>query len=346
MSRPDLTAIDEINLSAAAPEWDLAKHGIESINALDLDTRRATSIGEGSSGTVRSVVHIPTGKTFVIKPISKSAALERELEVFSNCASPFIVTFHGVVHAPGMHHILLVMEKMDGSIHDLLAASMPRIPLLVVTAIVRQVLEGLLFLHSERHLVHRDLKPANLLFNKLSGEVKITDFGVSSRQSAHDSSMHTFIGSMGYMSPERLDAKGGHSFPADIWSLALTVIEALTGIHPYRKYAKDDALVMQTPVGYWNVCAAVAEDPPIPVVSDNLTEECADFLRQCMHVDKTARWTAQQLLSHSFVSGLTLERAREIIAQHCSVVLAHGVHVTPPHEASLQKKLQKLSLGK
>lgn len=62
-----------------------------------------------------------------------------------------------------------------------------------------QVLQGLVYLHNERHVIHRDIKPSNLLVNH-KGEVKITDFGVSAMLGSSMGQRDTFVGTYNYMS--------------------------------------------------------------------------------------------------------------------------------------------------
>lgn len=62
-----------------------------------------------------------------------------------------------------------------------------------------QVLQGLVYLHNERHVIHRDIKPSNLLVNQ-RGEVKITDFGVSATLASSMGQRDTFVGTYNYMS--------------------------------------------------------------------------------------------------------------------------------------------------
>lgn len=62
-----------------------------------------------------------------------------------------------------------------------------------------QVLRGLLYLHHEKHIIHRDFKPSNLLINH-SGEIKITDFGVSAIKANTSEQANTFVGTYNYMS--------------------------------------------------------------------------------------------------------------------------------------------------
>lgn len=67
--------------------------------------------------------------------------------------------------------------------------------------------KGLAYLHA-RKKIHRDIKPSNLLINSC-GFVKIADFGVSRSldqpgRADGDLMADTFIGTVGYMSPERI----------------------------------------------------------------------------------------------------------------------------------------------
>ncbi|RAL41280.1 hypothetical protein DM860_010074 [Cuscuta australis] len=91
--------------------------------------------------------------------------------------------------------------------------------------------KGLNYLHGVRHLVHRDIKPANLLVN-LKGEPKITDFGISAGLENSMAMCATFVGTVTYMSPERIRNEN-YSYPADIWSLGLALFECGTGEFPY-----------------------------------------------------------------------------------------------------------------
>lgn len=66
-------------------------------------------------------------------------------------------------------------------------------------SLLLQVLQGLVYLHNERHVIHRDIKPSNLLVNH-KGEVKITDFGVSAMLASSMGQRNTFVGTYNYMS--------------------------------------------------------------------------------------------------------------------------------------------------
>ena len=88
------------------------------------------------------------------------------------------------------------------------------------------------YLHDQR-IVHRDLKPGNVLchHDAWTVTVKVADFGIV-KQMEGDFAM-TGVGTVAYMSPERLklDEGVGYSFAADVWAVGLIAGECARGVH-------------------------------------------------------------------------------------------------------------------
>lgn len=59
---------------------------------------------------------------------------------------------------------------------------------------------------------------------------------------------NTFLGTVTYMSPERINAQQ-YSTPADIWSLGLALIECATGKYPYDASVGPLQLMMEVSAG-------------------------------------------------------------------------------------------------
>ncbi|KAK6123480.1 hypothetical protein DH2020_042769 [Rehmannia glutinosa] len=148
--------------------------------------------------------------------------------------------------------------------------------------------KGLSYLHGVRHLVHRDIKPANLLVN-LKGEPKITDFGISAGLEDSMAMCATFVGTVTYMSPERIRNES-YSYPADIWSLGLALFECATGEFPYT--------ANEGPV---NLMLQILDDPSPSLANKNFSPEFCSFVDDCLQKDPVARPTAEKLLSHPFI---------------------------------------------
>jgi beta-lactam-binding protein with PASTA domain/tRNA A-37 threonylcarbamoyl transferase component Bud32 len=95
-----------------------------------------------------------------------------------------------------------------------------------------QAARGLDYAH-RRGFVHRDIKPANLLFGD-EGRLRIADFGLARAlaEAAWTEPVGAVVGTARYASPEQ--AQGlSLTGRADVYSLALVVVEAVTGEVPF-----------------------------------------------------------------------------------------------------------------
>jgi hypothetical protein len=97
----------------------------------------------------------------------------------------------------------------------------------------------------ERGVIHRDVKPQNVLVphgrdvpepisEAFGGVAKLTDFG-GARLSGSDALTQTgdVLGTLAYMAPEQSEGREAGE-AADLYSLALVLYEALSGVNPVR----------------------------------------------------------------------------------------------------------------
>ncbi|WP_050422102.1 PAS domain S-box protein [Bradyrhizobium tropiciagri] len=88
-----------------------------------------------------------------------------------------------------------------------------------------------------RGLIHKDIKPANILLNGVTGEVKLTGFGIASRfererQSPHPPEM--IAGTLAYMAPEQTGRMNRSiDSRSDLYALGITFYQMLTGALPF-----------------------------------------------------------------------------------------------------------------
>lgn len=253
------------------------------------------TIGRGASSVVRKAIHVPTHRFVALKVINifdkdKRQQLLNELKVLvDGGVTPVrgLISYAGAYYSPDTNQISVAMEYMEGGSLEGLLQRTGGIPEDVLSRISRDVLDGLSFLHRERHMVHRDIKPANILVN-LAGEAKITDFGISTGLDNTLAMCNSYKGTMCYMSPERIRNEA-YTFTADIWSLGLTLVECATGAYPYS--------TDQSPVGtMMEIMESDAPTPPQP----RFSAVFADFVAACLHKDPLSRPSASVLLKHPF----------------------------------------------
>ncbi|KAM0030787.1 putative mitogen-activated protein kinase kinase STE-STE7 family [Helianthus debilis subsp. tardiflorus] len=262
----------------------------------DLETIKV--IGKGSGGVVQLVRHKWVGTLFALKVIQmniqedirKQIVQELKINQASQCPH-VVVCYHSFYHNGA---ISLVFEYMDrGSLVDIIRQIKTILePYLAV--VCKQVLQGLVYLHNERHVIHRDIKPSNLLVNK-KGEVKITDFGVSAMLATSMGQRDTFVGTYNYMSPERISG-GAYDYKSDIWSLGLVILECAIGRFPYIQ--SEDQKVSPS---FYELLEAIVAKPPPMAPADQFSPEFCSFVSSCIQKDPKDRSSALDLLSHPFI---------------------------------------------
>jgi len=90
----------------------------------------------------------------------------------------------------------------------------------------------------ERGVVHRDVKPANVMVLAEpaagAGFAKLTDFGIAHLASGDNlTATGDIVGTLAYMAPEQAEGRRV-SGATDVYSLALTLYEAWTGVNPVK----------------------------------------------------------------------------------------------------------------
>eukprot|EP00035_Acanthoeca_spectabilis_P004024 m.98005 g.98005 ORF g.98005 m.98005 type:complete len:390 (-) comp12412_c0_seq3:1785-2954(-) len=152
--------------------------------------------------------------------------VKNELELLQKFNSPLIVHHFGSILTDS-NEAQIFMEEMDAGSLDKVLPRVGRMPELLIARICTKVAQGLDYLWTEHRAIHRDIKPGNILMNT-EGDIKLCDFGTSRILEGPSANGVTFIGTMNYMSPERLEGNV-HAVAGDVFSLGLTLMELATG---------------------------------------------------------------------------------------------------------------------
>ena len=218
--------------------------------------------------------------------------IENEVKILHSCKCDNVVKCYSTYFDNGAINILL--EFMDkGTLADILK-KVKKIPENILGYITYQILVGLDYLHFNKRIVHRDIKPSNILINS-KGQVKISDFGVSSIVIDSMKGKETLVGTYNYMSPERIKVNS-YSFVSDVWSIAMSILESAIGIYPF--YYNNDTTRAND---FWSLHKMIDQFNIPELPKDEFSEEFRDFIKICLEKDSAKRPNSKQLLEHPYV---------------------------------------------
>jgi len=234
--RADVSLGDERTLGDSASGPDTI---IDDIDVVDLEARYKIegTLGQGGMGAVLLATDTRLDRKVAIKRILGEAAGNRmavqrfltEAKSIAALNHPNIVQIHDYGRAKDGP--FLIMEYVDGgSLLDRCRDG--AMPLEGAVDLACQLCDGLAKAH-DLGIIHRDIKPANVLLTK-DGIPKLTDFGLAKAQAGDHGQTMTgaVLGTPDFMPPEQRRDAALVDHRSDLWSLAATVYQMLTGRSP------------------------------------------------------------------------------------------------------------------
>uniref|UniRef100_A0A669C965 non-specific serine/threonine protein kinase n=1 Tax=Oreochromis niloticus TaxID=8128 RepID=A0A669C965_ORENI len=268
-------------------------------------------LGDGAFGKVFKAQNKQTGILAAAKVIDTKTEEELEdymveIDILASCDHQNIVKLLDAFYYESKLWILI--EFCAGGAVDAVMLELER-PLTEpqIRVVCRQTLQALVYLH-ENKIIHRDLKAGNILLT-LDGDVKLADFGVSAKNTKTLQRRDSFIGTPYWMAPEVVMCETSkdrpYDYKADIWSLGVTLIE-MAQVEPPNHEMNPMRVLLKI----------AKSDPPTLMQPSRWSPDFSDFLKRCLDKNIDNRWSAMQLLQHSFVSSVTDSRPlRELIAE-------------------------------
>ncbi|GJN38779.1 hypothetical protein PR202_gb27850 [Eleusine coracana subsp. coracana] len=173
------------------------------------------TIGQGSFAKVKFAVDSETGTAVAMKVLDKDTILshrmlhqiKREISIMKIVRHPNIVRLN---------------EARQGKLRENEARKY-----------FQQLIDGIDYCHS-KGVYHRDLKPENLLLDA-RGNLKVSDFGLSTLSQKGVGLLHTTCGTPNYVAPEVLSSDGYDGSAADIWSCGVILYVLMAGYLPFEE---------------------------------------------------------------------------------------------------------------
>ncbi|KAK3940502.1 protein kinase [Diplogelasinospora grovesii] len=293
-------ADEELQSFLAGESWD------------DSKWMKGALIGQGSFGSVYLALHAITGELLAVKQVeapspgansqsdsrkkSMIEALKREISLLRDLRHPNIVQYLGC--GSSAEHLNIFLEYVPGGSVQTMLNSYGALPEPLVRSFVRQILNGLSYLHN-MDIIHRDIKGANILVDN-KGTIKISDFGISKKLeatnilngAANNKHRPSLQGSVFWMAPEVVK-QTSYTRKADIWSLGCLVVEMMTGTHPFPDCTQLQAIFK------------IGGSKAAPTIPEHASEEAKQFLAQTFEIDHNKRPSADDLMLSPFLTPVT-----------------------------------------
>lgn len=162
-----------------------------------------------------------------------------------------------------------------------------RVDIIAIKNWARQILQGLLYLHShDPPIIHRDLKCDNIFVNGNQGEVKIGDLGLAAilRQSH---AARSVIGTPEFMAPELYEEE--YNELVDIYAFGMCLLEMVTFEYPYSECTNPAQIYKKVTSGRKPEALYRIQDP-----------EVRQFVEKCLET-ASKRLPARDLLNDPFL---------------------------------------------
>uniref|UniRef100_A0AAZ3QLH8 non-specific serine/threonine protein kinase n=2 Tax=Oncorhynchus TaxID=8016 RepID=A0AAZ3QLH8_ONCTS len=258
-------------------------------------------LGSGQFAIVRKCKDKSSGSEYAAKLIKKRRLsssrrgvsreeIEREVNILREIQHSNIITLHDIFE--NKTDVILILELVSGGeLFDFLAEK-ESLTEEEATQFLKQILDGVYYLHSKR-IAHFDLKPENIMLldkNVSNPRIKLIDFGIAHQIKAGNEFKNIF-GTPEFVAPEIVNYEP-LGLEADMW---------LSGASPFLGETKQETLTNISAVNY---------DFDEEYFS-NTSELAKDFIRRLLVKDPKKRMTIDDSLQHPWIKVIKRRNVRQ-----------------------------------
>ncbi|XP_042353930.1 death-associated protein kinase 3 [Plectropomus leopardus] len=272
-------------------------------------------LGSGQFAIVRKCKEKSTSVEYAAKFIKKRRLsssrrgvsreeIEREVNILREIQHSNIITLHDIFE--NKTDVILILELVSGGeLFDFLAEK-ESLTEEEATQFLKQILDGVQYLHSKR-IAHFDLKPENIMLldkNVPNPRIKLIDFGIAHQIKAGNEFKNIF-GTPEFVAPEIVNYEP-LGLEADMWSIGVITYILLSGASPFLGETKQETLTNISAVNY---------DFDEEYFS-NTSELAKDFIRRLLVKDPKKRMKIDDSLEHPWIKVIKRRNVRQEERDH------------------------------
>ncbi|KAF5286331.1 hypothetical protein FQA39_LY04229 [Lamprigera yunnana] len=252
-----------------------------------------TEIGRGKFGTVFKCIEKASGLQLAAKFIGVGKKedrrnVEREVDIMRSLQHPRLLQIYDAYESAKMMCVILELieggELFERVIDDDFVLTEKS-----CTVFMRQICEGVAFIHKQR-ILHLDMKPENILcVTKTGNRIKIIDFGLA-RQYNPDKKLQVLFGTPEFVAPEvvNFDEIG---YGTDMWSVGVICYVLLSGLSPFMGSTDVETMANVT-IGKYEFDEEAFRE---------ISENAKDFIAKLLVKDVNLRMSAEDCLNHAWL---------------------------------------------
>ena len=214
--------------------------------------------------------------------------IDDEIQIAKSLDHPRILRFINAWINKEKAEVIFITERVTGgSLRQYINRLDGPLKLKVIRNWCRQILEGIVYLHTQPHpVIHRDLKCDNIFVNGNDGKVLIGDLGLSTALRAA-SCATSIVGTPEFMAPELYEEKYGPS--VDIYAFGMCLLEMVTRRFPYSECSTAGQIYKKV----------ISGEPP-RVLARVKDAALRALIESCVGIDPAVRPTAEELLANPY----------------------------------------------
>ena len=205
------------------------------------DYQLITKIYESSSSLVYRGIFKANAQPIILKILkenyptpSEITRYRQEYEIIRSLNIDSVVKAYDLQRH--YNSLIMFLEDFGGRSLELLL-SQGKLNLENFLLIAIKITEGLAAIH-QANIIHKDINPSNIVYNPESEQLKIIDFGISTRLSQEFFTAcppNQLEGTLAYIAPEQTGRMNrGLDYRSDFYSLGVTLYELLTNQLPFE----------------------------------------------------------------------------------------------------------------